>query len=163
MNPLVLLPLQMGASVVAFTLMVACVIWPAVRDLPRERILLVLLWPQTLRHLGCTMLAPAVANPLLATAFTHSVAIGDAVTMVLASSAVVALHRKSRAGIPLAWLASAVGLADLLHNVVLARLHAVAPHLGPQWYVVAFGVPAMLVLHIAALVVLAKSKINRAT
>jgi len=77
---------------------------------------------------------------------------------VLAVAAIVALHLRSRAGVPLAWACSVIGLADLLHNVALARSLAVAPHLGPQWYVVAFGVPAMLVFHATAFVILIKRR-----
>ncbi len=156
MSPLTLLPAQMAASVVSFALLVMCVLWPWLRTLTRERALLVLVWPQTLRHLGATMLSPFVANAALSTDFTHAVALGDAATMLFAGATVLALHRKSRAAIPLAWVTSLVGLADLLHNFVLARIHQVAPHLGPQWYVIAFGVPAMLVFHLAAITVLTR-------
>ncbi len=154
MSPFVLLPIQMFSSVVAFALLVRCIIWPSIRTKPRELQLIVVLWPQSLRHLGLTMLAPSVANEGLPTELTHAVAIGDAVTVVLVWAAIGALHLRSWIGAPLAWATTVVGALDLAHNLVLARIHQIAPHLGPQWYVVAFAVPAMIVFHVAALIVL---------
>jgi hypothetical protein len=94
-----------------------------------------------------TLLAPGVAAPSLPPDFARGVASGDLATVALALLALAALRLGWRASLGLTWAANLFGVADALINCVQGIRLGAAPHLGAQWYVVAFIVPMILVAH----------------
>jgi hypothetical protein len=79
---------------------------------------------------------------------------GDGITAVLAALTMIALQLSWRHAVALTWVFNLFGLADLLHNGYSAAALRIAPQLGIVSYVVAFGVPGMLVAHLLVLRVL---------
>src|SRR5438477_12918596 len=107
-----LLPLQFLTSLIAWTTVAAVLVWPWARGQPRERAVAVVMLPLAFRHLGATMLSDQVVRSTLDDGFARHVAIGDGITVVLAIAAILLLHRRLRAGIPLAWIANVFGALD---------------------------------------------------
>jgi hypothetical protein len=118
--------------------------WLARRS--RRDALLVVVMPHMFRHVGALALFPGVGSA--PTAWSVPLAWGDGITAILAALTMIALHRSWRAAIPLAWVFNVFGTLDLLHNAAGAIALQIAPALGVLAYVVAFGVPGMLVFHL---------------
>jgi hypothetical protein len=107
--------------------------------------------------LGLGLLVPNL-SPGMPSAFAIPTAIGDSLTAALAVTAFVALERRHRAGMALAWACTLVGAADLLHALPQAARLGVAANLAAQWYVAALVVPVMGVSHAACIVALLRAR-----
>jgi hypothetical protein len=129
---------------------IAVAAWPALVRADRRRAVRWLVAPQMFRFVGMSLLATGVPGPGLSAEFAAWVATGDAVTSVLAIAAFAALARPGRAGLVLAAATTAVGAADLVHNLVMGMRLGAPDHLGGGWLVVALVVPGMLVAHALA-------------
>jgi len=156
-----LLALQAFTSLIAWTLVAWVVVAPWARGRPLHRALAVVMLPLAFRGLGATMLSEQVVRPTLDAGFARHVAIGDGVTVVLAVIAIVLLAGRRRGSLGAAWLANVVGLADLLFNLASGARIGVADHVGAQWFVLAFGVPGMAVVHGTALWILIRHRRGR--
>ncbi|MDD9878652.1 MAG: hypothetical protein OXR84_14535 [Magnetovibrio sp.] len=100
--------------------------------------------PHAFRHLGLVFLVPGVVAPALPAGFSGGAAYGDLAAGLLAIAVLVALRYRWRATIPLAWLLTIVGTADLA--IALSHAEAV-PYLHAAWYIPTFAVPVLLVTH----------------
>jgi hypothetical protein len=149
MEPRLLLVLQMVGSFTAWGVIASVVVIPYLRRLDHRRALLVVTLPQLFRHAGATQLSPMV-GPAMPAEWAWHVASGDAVTVVLAVVAVVALHRGARWATAATWAVHLVGFLDASFNGFNAARLQVAPHLGGAWYIVAFLVPLVFTSHILA-------------
>ena len=156
-----LLALQAFASLIAWTLVAWVVVVPWARGRRVHRALAVVMLPLAFRGLGATMLSAQVVRPTLDAGFALHVAIGDGVTVVLAVIAIVLLAGQRRCSLGAAWLANLVGLADLLFNAANGARVGAADHVGAQWFVLAFGVPGMAVVHGTALWILISHRRRR--
>jgi len=77
---------------------------------------------------------------------------GDFAAALTAGIAAVALRRGSSLGLPLVWLFSVVGLADLgLATANILLLGVMPAHLGAVYYLVAVVVPGLLLTHVVVL------------
>jgi hypothetical protein len=153
-----LLALQFALSLLAYAALASWVIRPWLETQPRVTALSILVFPQTFRFIGITLLAPGVVAPGLPEAFARHTAIGDAVTTLLAWLALIALRAGWRLAIPAVWLFNVVGLTDLLLNLGRGVRMQVAAQLGAAWYGPAFVVPGMLVLHVLVFVFLMRGE-----
>jgi hypothetical protein len=162
MDPIRLLALQAFASLIAWTLVARLVVVPWARGRPLHRALAVVMLPLAFRHLGVTMLSEQVVRPTLDATFARHVAIGDGVTVALATISIVLLAGERRFALGTAWLANIVGFADLLFNVANGARIGAADHVGAQWFVLAFGVPGMAVVHGLAFWILISRRADRA-
>ena len=95
------------------------------------------------------MLAPNLA-PGMPRSFALATAVGDSLTAVLALVSVVALCRRWRRAMHLAWACNVVGILDLAMAMPHAALVGAARFLTAQWYVPALVVPLMIVSHAMA-------------
>src|SRR5438876_2110100 len=153
-----ILALQFTLSLLAYAALGFWFIRPWLKTKPRARALSILLFPQTFRFIGVTLLVPGVVEPGLPEAFARGTAIGDTVITVLAWLSLIALRSGWRFAIPTVWLFNLVGLGDLLLNLSRGvRLH-VASQLGAAWFGRAFIVPGMLVMHVLVLVLLVQDR-----
>ncbi len=143
-------------SGVAWALVLRTVVLPRLKGVERRRKLQLLLLPQQFRHISALLLIPGVASPSLDPGWVRWLVIGDVATALLAIAAVLALDLKSRAGIPLAWLASVVGLVDLLKNVATAPAAGASDHMSAASAIPTMGVPLMFLMHLLALRALAR-------
>ena len=157
-----LLALQFTLSLLAYAALGFSVIRPWLQTKPRATALSILVFPQTFRFIGVTLLVPGVVEPGLPDAFARSTAIGDTVTTLLAWLALIALRAGWRLAIPAVWLFNLVGLGDLLLNLVRGVRLQVAAELGAAWFGPAFIVPGMLVIHVLVFVFLLRRKTSSA-
>ncbi|MEX2207279.1 MAG: hypothetical protein WEF50_13710 [Myxococcota bacterium] len=153
-----LLALQFTLSLLAYTALGFWYIRPWLQTKPRATALSILVFPQTFRFVGVTLLVPGVVEPGLSEAFARPTAIGDTVTTVLAWLALISLRAGWRLAIPAVWLFNLVGLADLLLNLSRGVRLQVASQLGAAWFGPAFIVPGMLVIHVLVFVFLVRGK-----
>src|SRR5437868_757575 len=102
-----------GLSFVAWGIVAAQYLWPALRHLPRARALRPLLLLHSFRFIGLAFLVPGVVAPNLSNDFARPAAYGDLIAAVLALVALAGLP--SRAGIGLVWVFNLWGSADLLY------------------------------------------------
>ena len=153
-----LLAFQFTLSLLAYTALGAWFVRPWLLTLPRATALSFLVFPQTFRFVGVTLLVPGVVDPGLPDAFARPTALGDTVTTFLAWLSLIALRAGWRLAIPAVWLFNLVGLADLLLNISRGVRLQVAAQLGAAWFGPAFIVPGMLVIHVLVFVFLVRGK-----
>ena len=153
-----ILALQFTLSLLAYAALGFWFIRPWLNTKPRATALSILLFPQTFRFIGVTLLVPGVVDPGLPEAFARPTAIGDIVTTVLAWLSLIALRAGWRFAIPAVWLFNLVGLGDLLLNLSRGVRLQVASQLGAAWFGPAFIVPGMLVIHVLVFVLLVQDR-----
>ena len=153
-----LLALQFTLSLLAFMALGFWVVRPWLQTKPRATALSILVFPQTFRFIGASLLAPGVVELGLPDAFARSTAIGDLVTTLLAWISLIALRTGWRLAIPAVWLFNLVGLGDLLLNLSRGVRLQIASQLGAAWFGPAFVVPGMLVIHVLVFVFLVRGR-----
>ena len=145
MDTLSIFGLQVVLSLTVYSLMAKWFVAPWLRQQTFHTALIVLLFPHAFRHLGLTFLVPGVVGESLPTYFAYTAAYGDFVSGLLALIAIVALRWQSRFALPLVWLFSIVGTADLSNALVQADA---TPHLASTWFIPTFWVPVLLITHV---------------
>jgi hypothetical protein len=133
---------------VAWGLIGARYIWPALRGRPRAEALRPVLLLHAFRYVGLAFLVPGVVSPDLPDAFARPAAYGDLVTSLLALLAIATL--KSRLGTIVVWVFNIVGTVDLLNAFYQGdRLGlGIAPGLqGAAYFIPTVLVPLLLVTH----------------
>ncbi len=144
MDTLSIFGTQLVLSLFAYTLLARWYAAPWLAKQPIRLALIVLIFPHAFRHLGLAFLVPGLVAGPLPSSFAVAAAYGDLASGVLALLSLVALRARWNAALPLVWLFSIVGTADLLN----ALRHADAiPHLHTTWYIPTFVVPLLLVTH----------------
>jgi len=141
-------PVQAVLGFLTMSLLARWYLAPRLAGLPLVSALQPLLALQTLRYVGLSFLAPAVVKPSLAQTFAVPAALGTTIAAVLALAAIAALRARARLGIPLTWIATAVGLLDFVNAFVQARSAAVVNDLGAAYYIPIFVVPAAVVAEV---------------
>ncbi len=133
-------------SVIAWGIVAARYIWPALRLQPRAEALRPLLILHSFRFLGLAFLVTGVVSPDLPSAFARSAAYGDLVAAILALLALISLP--SASGVAIAWIFNLWGAADLFNAFYQAN-HAglVAGQLGATYFIPTLIVPLLLITH----------------
>jgi hypothetical protein len=132
----------------AWGILAARYLWPALRNLPRAQALQPLLLLHCFRFVGLAFLVHGVVSPDLPSAFARPAAYGDLVAAVLALLALVAL--RSPPGIGLVWVFNLWGSADLLHAFYQGRVGVgfEPGQLGAAYFIPTVVVPLLLVTHV---------------
>jgi hypothetical protein len=133
-------------SFIAWGIVTARYIWPALRNRPRAEALRPLLTLHSFRFLGLAFLIPGVVSANLPATFAHSAAFGDIIAAALALLSLATLS--SGAGIIIAWIFNLWGAADLLNAFYQAN-HAglLAGQLGAAYFIPTFLVPLLFITH----------------
>jgi hypothetical protein len=133
-------------SFIAWGIVAAQYIWPALRLRQRAEALRPLLILHSFRFVGLAFLVPGVVSPDLPSTFARSAAYGDIIAAVLALLALISLP--SASGIVIAWIFSLWGTADLFNAFYQAN-HAgmMAGQLGATYFIPTFIVPLLLITH----------------
>jgi hypothetical protein len=84
MPPRALYGVSIAFSFIAWGIVAAQYLWPALRSQPRARALRPLLLLHSFRFVGLAFLVPGVVSPDLPAAFARPAAYGDLITAVLA-------------------------------------------------------------------------------
>lgn len=146
-SPVALFGASIVLSFVAWGVIAARYIWPALRDRPRADALRPLLLLHTFRFIGLAFLVPGVVSPDLPSGFAVPAAYGDLIAAALAWLALVGLQ--SSLGTGLVWVFNVWGTADLLHAYYQGRFGVgVEPgQLGAAYFIPTVVVPLLLVTH----------------
>ncbi|HEV3483455.1 MAG TPA: hypothetical protein VGR97_14145 [Candidatus Acidoferrales bacterium] len=133
-------------SFIAWGIVTARYIWPALRLRPRVEALRPLLILHSFRFIGLAFLVPGVVSPDLPPAFAHSAAYGDIIAAILALFSLLLLP--SAAGVGIGWIFSIWGSADIL-NAFYQGNHAglLAGQLGAAFFLPTLVVPLLLITH----------------
>ena len=145
--PLAFFGISVALSFVAWGIIAARYLWPALRDRPRVQALRPILLLHSFRFAGLAFLVPGVVSPDLPGAYARPAAYGDLTAAVLALLSLAALP--SRLGIVLVWVFNLWGSADLLHafyqGVIGVELDP--GQLGATYFIPTVLVPLFLITH----------------
>lgn len=146
MQPQLLFFVSVAFSFLAWSMVGARYLWPALRTRSRTEALRPLLILNSFRFLGLSFLIPGVVSPDLPAAFARDAAYGDVVAAILALVALLLLE--SNAGAVMVWVFNVWGAADLL-NAFYQGNHAglAAGQLGADYFIPTFAVPLLLIVH----------------
>ena len=146
MSPQLWFFVSIAFSTIAWGIVAARYIWPALRLRPRVDALRPLLVSHSFRFLGLAFLVVGVVSPDLPSAFAHSAAYGDIIAAILALLSFASL--RSGAGILIAWVFNLWGSADILNAFYQAN-HAglLAGQLGAAYFIPTFVVPLVFITH----------------
>src|SRR5204862_5761456 len=115
MSSLHVLAIQFTFSLVAFALLARWHVGPRLSMSSREAALVPLLWIHVFRYAPLALYATGQVDPGVPRDVAMAVGFGDLVSAVLALVALCALWRHTPVAIPLTWLFSIVGSADLAY------------------------------------------------
>ena len=133
-------------SVIAWGIVAARYIWPALRPRQRSEALRPLLILHSFRFLGMGFLVPGVVSPDLPRAFATAAAFGDIVAAALALLALLSLQ--SAAGLLVAWIFNVWGFVDLVNAFYQANATGLMPgQLGAAYFIPTLIVPLLLITH----------------
>lgn len=151
MDAFVVFAIQSLLALAVYGLLAWWYVWPRLTRLAPADAQSALLFVHAFRFVGLSVLVPSVVGADVPRDFASTLAIGDVATAILAVAGLVALRLRSRAGIPLAIAANAVGALDLANVTVLGVQFDVARKaLAAFWYVPTLFVPALWVAHVMA-------------
>jgi hypothetical protein len=146
MKPQLWFFVSIAFSFIAWGMVAAQYIWPALRGRSRTEALRPLLVLNSFRFLGLSFLVPGVVSPDLPSTFAHAVAYGDIIAAVLAL--VSLLWLESSAGAVMTWIFNVWGAADLLNAFYQGNHAGLQPgQLGAGFFIPTFGVPLLLIVH----------------
>ena len=146
MPPQVFFGTSVALSFVAWGIIAARYLWPALRNQPRADALLPLLLLHSFRFIGLAFLVPGVVSPDLPGAFARPAAYGDLIAALLALLALAGL--RSRLGIVLVWVFNVWGSADLLYAFYQGIGVGLEPgQLGAAYFIPTVVVPLLLITH----------------
>lgn len=146
-------------SLIAWGIVAARYIWPALRVRQTAEALRPLLTLHSFRFLGLAFLVPGVVSPDLPSAFAHSAAYGDIIAAILALLSLLLLPHA--AGVVMVWIFNLWGTADLL-NAFYQGNHAglLAGQLGATYFIPTLIVPLLLITHVLVFRILLQHRKN---
>ncbi|MBV8840446.1 MAG: hypothetical protein JO000_28240 [Alphaproteobacteria bacterium] len=142
--------LSVPFGLLAWGIVTALYIWPALRGLAAVDAIRPLLVVHSFRYIGLAFLVPGTVAPELPAAFARPAALGDLVAALLALLALGTLG--TPVGISVIWVFNIWGSADLVYAFYNgARLVSagklLAAHFGAAYFIPTFYVPLLLITH----------------
>jgi hypothetical protein len=146
MQPQLYFFVSIAFSFIAWGIVTARYIWPALRLRPRAEGLRPVLMLHSFRFIGLAFLVPGVVSPDLPSVFAHSAAYGDTIAAMLAMLSLLLLP--SAPGLAVAWIFNLWGTVDILNAFYQAN-HAglLAGQLGAAFFLPTLVVPLLLITH----------------
>ena len=119
----------------------------------RNRHLTALLSVHLFRYLGLVGLLPGIldlSSLNVDHTFANQMAYGDLLTALLAIASIVAVRRQISLAMPLIWVFSIVGLADLINVGIIAMPRLVDPNIlgSLGWLLFTVYLPALILTHV---------------
>ena len=149
-------------SVIAWGIVAARYIWPALRGRTRAEALRPLLILHSFRFLGLAFLVPGVVSPDLPHAFATAAAFGDVMAAALALLSLLLLQ--TAPGVLVAWIFNVWGAVDLVNAFYQANAGGLSPgQLGATYFIPTLFVPLLLITHALAFRVLLQHQQERVT
>jgi hypothetical protein len=146
MQPQLAFFVDVAFGFIAWGVVTARYIWPALRHKRREDALQPLLILHSFRFLGLATLVPGVVSPNLPAGFAQPEAYGDFITAILALVTLFLLPRGS--GVVMAWIFNIWGALDLLNAFYQGNANGLlAGQLGATYFIPTLFVPLLLITH----------------
>jgi hypothetical protein len=146
MPALLIFGISVAFGFVAWSVVAALYIWPALQTRSRLEALQMLLVLHTFRFEGLSFLVPGVVSPDLPIAFARDAAYGDLTAAILALLALASLRRAW--GVAVVWLFNIWGTIDLLNAFYQANNAGLVPgQLGAAFFIPTLIVPLLLITH----------------
>jgi hypothetical protein len=147
MAPAALFGLSILLGFLAWGIVAARYLWPALRELDRASALRPILLLHSFRFIGLAFLVPGVVSPELPAGFARPAGYGDLIAAILALLSLAVLQ--TRLGIGLVWVFNLWGTADLLLAYYQGRFGVgVEPgQLGAAYFIPTVVVPLLLTTH----------------
>ncbi|WP_081845168.1 hypothetical protein [Mycolicibacterium aromaticivorans] len=151
--------LQVLVSCAVCALVAKWYVWPRLTELSLNSALIPLIFVHVFRYVGMVLLVTGMVDPKLPRAALSASAYGDLLAAALALACIFALRAAWRFAIPLVWVFSAWGFADLL-NTVRGVIQTDLPNfnLGAAYFIYTFYAPMVVVAHLMIFWILLKSK-----
>jgi hypothetical protein len=149
-------------SVIAWGIVTARYIWPALRLRQRAEALRPLLILHSFRFIGLAFLVPGVVSADLPRAFATAAAVGDIVAATLALLSLLLL--RTTPGVLIAWIFNVWGSLDLVNGFYEANASGLSPgQFGATYFIPTVIVPLLLMTHGLAFRVLLRHQGEPAT
>jgi hypothetical protein len=146
MPALLIFGISVAFGFVAWSVVAALYIWPALQTRSRLEALQMLLVLHTFRFEGLSFLVPGVVSPDLPIAFARDAAYGDLTAAILALLALASLRRAW--SVAVVWLFNIWGTIDLLNAFYQANNAGLVPgQLGATFFIPTLFVPLLLITH----------------
>ena len=165
MSPEILFQTHLVLGYVAWLLCFGAYIWPRLKALGHFDAQRAIATLHSFRFFGLVFILPGVVGPDLPGSFASFAAYGDFATGVLALLALLTVRMR-----PLFWLFvvgfNVAGVVDLVfdyYHAIQAGLPAVAGQLGAAYAIPIVYVPLLMITHIAAIYLLARSLVGKQT
>ena len=160
MTPQIIFPLDLVLGYVAWRLCFGTYIWPKLKAMDSVHAQRAIATLHSFRFIGLVFLVPGVVGPHLPANFAGFAAYWDLATALLAIVALLTVRVK-----PLFWIFvtafNLVGMIDLLldyHHATSGGLRAMPGELGAAYVIPVVIVPLLMITHIAAFYLLARSR-----
>jgi hypothetical protein len=159
MSPAVIFNIHLVLGYVAWLLCFGAYVWPRLKTMDRIEAQRVIATLHSFRFFGLVFILPGVVGPNLPPGFAPFAAYGDFATGVLAVLALLTVGTRR-----LFWLFviafNVVGMVDIIvdyyHGITLS-LPDVAGDLGAAYVIVIIYVPLLMITHVAAFYLLART------
>ncbi|MHB1514976.1 MAG: hypothetical protein ACYCVY_04565 [Acidiferrobacteraceae bacterium] len=152
MNKRAIFPASVLMSFVAFGLVTALYLAPALGAMSDRDALTALVMIHAYRFIGLAFLIPGVVAEGLPPEFARPAAYGDLIAAILAVLSVLMLHEHTPGAFVLTWVFNVWGTGDLL-NAMFQGVRRVGTHpkgpglLGAAFFIPTVIVPALLITH----------------
>ena len=160
MSPAMIFNIHLALGYVPWLLCFAAYIWPRLRSMEPIEAQRAIATLHSFRFFGLVFLMPGVAGPDLPAGFASFAAYGDFATGLLAMMALLAVRRPAIFW-PLVVAFNAMGVVDLVgdyYNGVTLDLPGQAGQLGATYAIPILYVPLLMITHVAAFYLLARSR-----
>lgn len=149
MNNWIILGGQSTVGLVLYALIFFWYVQPSLSKLPFEKAVLPMLLLHVFRFAGFALLAVGQVDPSLPREALTAIAVGDLLAAISALIAALALRGRSSLAVPLIWLFTFVGFADIVNVVRIAiSLDLFNQYIGTMWFVAILFFPTLLIAHI---------------
>ncbi|RWD72041.1 hypothetical protein [Mesorhizobium sp.] len=160
MSPAMILNIQLGLGYVPWLLCFTAYVWPRLRSMEPVEAQRAIATLHSFRFFGLVFLIPGVVGPDLAPGFASFAAYGDFATGLIAMLALLAVARPAIFW-PLVIAFNVVGVIDLVgdyYHGVMLDLPGHAGQLGATYAIPVIYVPLLMITHVAAFYLLARSR-----
>lgn len=149
MNNWIILGAQSTIGLIAYALIFFWYVQPALATLSFEKAVAPMLLLHVFRFTGLTLLAVGQVDPSVPQAALSAIAYGDLLAGMSALLAVLALRSRSSLAVPLIWLFTFIGFADLANvGRIAVSLDLFNQYVGVMWLVAIWYFPTILIAHV---------------
>jgi hypothetical protein len=148
-NSWIILGIQVSVSTIAYALIFFWYVRPRIARLSFAAAITPMLLVHVFRFAGFTLLVVGQTDPSVPREPLTAIAYGDLLAAISALVAVIALRSGSGLAVPLIWLFTIIGFADLANVGVLAINADLFNHyVGVMWLVAIVFLPVVMISHV---------------